>query len=350
MSPNIIVTLGLIVLSIFNPKSKVICIIFFIFMWTLWGFNVWNGDYVAYMEDYNYSKFDSIEVGYQILCKLFSSWIPFQGFMIIISSFVLGFFCYWGIRFTAYPALYSFLYFPIFILDFVYLRNYICTVFIFLAFFKLIYGKGEIKTSICLILIASTIHIFSICYLPLALLLRSKFNYRSLIIIVVVFSALALITSQTILSTSTYLQSKANSYARIGGNAISLTTPFHILIVYISYYVYKKSDILGDIHKVLRYFMNFNILSMFMIPVYILLPYAASRSLRLLLVFNIFFYLSIFLFAQRKKKIYSRGGIVFIIIVTGYLFLGQTFDYVVEPLYYCNLLWGYNLAYQLIPY
>lgn len=351
MQPNVLVTIVLGGLALFRPRSKVVCIIFFLFMWTLWGFNLWNGDYVAYMEEYNYPMWDSIEVGYKVICGFFSSWLPFQGFLIIVSGCILSFFCYCGLKYTHFPALFSLLYFPMFILEFVYLRNYICLVFLFYAFFRLIFENGNTKTSVVFVLLASTIHIFSICFLPIVLLLKSKINYRSLLVLVFIFSILALVASQTVINSTSYLSSKADVYARTGGNAISMTTPFHIFVVLVCYIVYQKTKFKGiPFSKSAKFFVNFNILSLILLPVYFIVPYTASRSLRLLIVLNLFFFLYLLWGATKKTKIYSSLGIIFSCLTIGYFFSIQKFEFVILPLYNCNALWGYDSAFQLISY
>ena len=48
MEIDILVTIVLSVVSLIFPKSKLVAGLFFLFMWTLWGWNTWNGDYEAY--------------------------------------------------------------------------------------------------------------------------------------------------------------------------------------------------------------------------------------------------------------------------------------------------------------
>lgn len=351
MSSNIIVTIVLSGLCILRPKSKFICILFFLFMWTLWAFNVWNGDYVQYLNVYYNPNWDTIEFGFQNLCKILSPILPFQGFMMLLSGVILGLFCYWGIKYTKYPAVYSLIYFPIFILEFVYIRNYICIIIIFYAIFRIVYEHKSITHSVLLVLLASTIHIFSICYLPIIMLLKSNINNKTLLAFVIIFSIISLIASQTVIQSSHYLQWKSDSYARIDGNSFSLTTPFHALIVYISVFISNHSKIQDySINNTLKIFTKFNILSLILIPVYFILPFASSRFLRCLIVLDIFFYLSILVYATKKTKIYSALGVLFLSACIGYFFSNQTFYYVLDPLYHCNFLWGYDSTYQLISY
>ena len=351
MTPNILATIILGCLCILTPKSKITCIIVFFFMWTLWAFNVWNGDYVSYMEEYYFTKWDTIEFGYRAICNFFSPWLPFTGFIMLISAFILGFFCYCGLKYTQYPGLYALFYFPMFILEFVFIRNYICLIILFYSFFRIIYEDKNTFGSVLLIILATTIHIFSICFLPIVFLLRSNFNYKSLVILVVFLTVIVIIASQTVIQSTSYIASKAGAYARAGGNSISLTTPFHILMVGIAYFIYKHARVTS--HKdrqIMKYFMSFNILSLILLPVYFIMPYAASRSLRLLVVMDVFFYLFILYNTSKRTKLYSRSGLLFLAVTIGYFFSIQKFEFVVEPLYFCNLLWGYNPKYQLISY
>lgn len=333
------------------PKSKVACILMFVFMWSLWGFNLWNGDYVSYMKEYDNPSWDTVEIGYRILCEVFSAFLPFQGFLLIISSFVLGFFCFYGIKYTKYPGIYALIYYPMFILEYVYFRNFICNAIIVYALFRIIFEHKSANISYILIVLATTVHIFSICYLPIVFLLNSRIKQKQFIFVVIILSVLALIASQTIIHSIGYIESKSQFYARPGGNSLSLTTLFHIVVVIISNYILRRSRLkVANTKSTVKYFCKYNIASLLFIPIYYLMPYAASRSLRLLLLMNFIFYLYILFSSTTNTKIYSKLGIMFVCLCLGYFFSIQRFEFVLFPLYYCNLIWGYDGTYQLINY
>ena len=351
MSSNIIFTIVIASLCIIKPKSKIVCIAFFFFMWTLWAFNVWNGDYIAYMNEYYEPAWETVEVGYRLICKICSLFLPYQGFLILTSGIILFTFCYLCIKYSNYSALYSLFYFPIFILEFVFLRNYISLVLICYALFRIIFDHRSIKISLILIFVASTIHVFSICFLPIVMLLKSNINYRSLILIVTLFCLLSFIASHTVIQSSAYLESKTQFYARAGGNTISLTTPFHIIIVCISFYIFRHSKIINNkLSNTFKYFNNYNILSLIMIAVYFILPYAASRSLRILIFINYLYYLNLLCFSTKNTKIFSKLGLIFMAFCIGYFFIIQNFDFVLLQLYKFKLICGYDAAYQLASY
>lgn len=89
---NIIVTCVLFILALVKKKSHILCLLLFLLMWSLWGWNTWNGDYIAYENRY----YDSVntsntqEFGFLLINCLFV-WlgIPFQTYMIIFSYVVL---------------------------------------------------------------------------------------------------------------------------------------------------------------------------------------------------------------------------------------------------------------------
>ncbi|MBD5391378.1 hypothetical protein HDR66_01070 [bacterium] len=348
MATNVIVTITLCILSILFPKSKIVCLSFFAFMWTLWGFNMWNGDYIAYMLEYQYPEWDTIEIGYRALCSLFSSWLPYQKFLMVVSGIILSTFCYWGVKHTKYPAFFALIYFPMFIMEFVYLRNYIALTLLFFATFRLIYKNGNLLVSLFLVLLATTVHVFSICYFPVILLLKYNINYKYLLALLTIGTVMILTLNQFVFQNSSYIASKVYYYTQEGSNRISLTTPFHCIVVLICYYTYKNTELMtlkSDI--ILKRYVNFNILSLILVPIYIILPFTASRSLRILLVIDMFFYLNLFYNSLARTRIFSILGLLFILASVGYIFTGQTFNYVLAPLYHCNLIWGYDPNYQL---
>ena len=70
MEIDVIITIVLMALSLIYPKSKYIAILFFLFMWTLWGWNTWNGDYIAYEEVFSFPDNSNNEFGYLVYYRL----------------------------------------------------------------------------------------------------------------------------------------------------------------------------------------------------------------------------------------------------------------------------------------
>ena len=98
---SVLVTIILISLALVFNKSKAICILLFIFMFTLSGWNTWNGDYDAY-ERFYYSSIlmnEEYEPGYILINVIFKKLgIEYQTFLQVIYGSVLFTFAYAAIR------------------------------------------------------------------------------------------------------------------------------------------------------------------------------------------------------------------------------------------------------------
>lgn len=51
MQIDIIITVILFVVALLRPQSKGVAVLIFALMWSLWGWNTWNGDY-EHMQKY----------------------------------------------------------------------------------------------------------------------------------------------------------------------------------------------------------------------------------------------------------------------------------------------------------
>lgn len=351
MELNVLITIGIGCLCILFPKSKAVSLVAFTFMWTLWGLNLWNGDYIAYSLKYSgdsVNDISSIEFGFDFLCSLFSKYVPFQVFMALLSLLILYSFYHFTIKYTTYPALFSLFYFPMFIMEYVFTRNYICMTLILWAIFISLERK-TIGKSLLLISLSTTIHVFSICYFPLLLGINRNIKLKSMLFLVMVMYVVILLFGTELFGFSQYLSYKADFYQREGGSAMSLTTPFHIIIVLLMHYLYKKSIKYNISNRDrLDKMIKINYLSLIFIPVYFILPYSASRSLRFLLVYSLFFVFMIISSNDLKCRRTAIMTLCILLLSIGFLFSMQTFDFVLYPMYHCNLLWGFDPNYQLI--
>ena len=126
MQIDIIITVILFVVALLRPQSKGVAVLIFALMWSLWGWNTWNGDYEAYAEIFINPNFATSELGYTILNKFVGLFTDdYQVFVIIISFVLLSSILLFIVRLSPYPALFSVIYFVIYLEEFVFIRNYI---------------------------------------------------------------------------------------------------------------------------------------------------------------------------------------------------------------------------------
>ena len=126
MQIDIIITVILFVVALLRPQSKGVAVLIFALMWSLWGWNTWNGDYEAYAEIFINPNFATSELGYTILNKFIGLFTDdYQVFVIIISFMLLSSILLFIVRLSPYPALFSVIYFVIYLEEFVFIRNYI---------------------------------------------------------------------------------------------------------------------------------------------------------------------------------------------------------------------------------
>ena len=91
MQIDIIITVILFVVALLRPQSKGVAVLIFALMWSLWGWNTWNGDYEAYAEIFINPNFATSELGYTILNKFIGLFTDdYQVFVIIISFMLLS--------------------------------------------------------------------------------------------------------------------------------------------------------------------------------------------------------------------------------------------------------------------
>lgn len=179
---DILITILLIVFSLIFRKSKHLAGLNFLFMWTLWGWNSWNGDYDSYK--YRFDNLTSIwELGdyefvYELLNLLFNRiGFDFQSFMIFFSFVTLFFIAFFCIKYAKFPALFSAMYFIIFIMEFVFIRNYLVHSLLFLALMLVFEEVKHYKLwYLILVFIAGSFHTKPIPCLFFTLL-SIKMNY-----------------------------------------------------------------------------------------------------------------------------------------------------------------------------
>ena len=292
-----IIFAALALLSILFQKSKKVTFLFFIFMWILWGWNYSNGDYDMYRMKYSNSIEGFLEIGFNFIRYLaFSLKISFQGFMKIYSFTVLSILLYCTLR-CYKPALLSLFYFFIFVLEFVFIRNYFADSILLLTivFVATYQGKSEIKKiliSVLFLLFAASVHNAAILYFIFILAIVRYFSIKSTIFLAGFIGLFAYYISQNISFGFGFelIEDKWEFYQHdsIALGVIILHLIVALPLIFVPLMLTngerkQTAELLGLISK-------FNILSLIYIPFYIPLPYF-NRFMRPLLMIDVFFVL-----------------------------------------------------------
>lgn len=341
MGASVIIVIILSFGCLLFPKSKIIAICFFLLMWTLWGWNTWNGDFDAYQLRYENSIENftfGYEFGYNGICVIFNYLnFSFQTYLISISAIVLFVAYKFGCKYTNYIALYSLGYFFIFILEFVFIRNYLAHTISLLAFSQLV-NKNNLKF-VVYILAACTIHISSVVFIVF-LVANLNFSFRKILVIVLLFIVIIIAGLKGI---ATYLGGTYISRFEYYSEGVSSgrIIVFHLFFVvctylYYSHFLYRSNTVI-TIEKV-------NVISLIYLGIYYYIPYYA-RFLKYLFVLNIILFLWNLSNEKHQinvvKYLLSIAYISFLIYYTIYTSL---YKYTIQPLFNCNLIWGDNLT------
>lgn len=344
MEIDILVTIVLSLLSLIFPKSRLVTGLFFLFMWTLWGWNTWNGDYDAYEKIFlGIENGVSAEGGYWLLNSFFKLFVEdFQTFLIIISFVVL--FCIYRfvIRYSPYPAFFSLLYFIIFIMEFVFIRDYMASTLFIMALYLVFRGdKNRIIYFVLLLLLASSIHTFYLLFfifLP-CIKCNSTFLLHKWLKYIVLINILVILLGNVLIPYfGNYIGAKVAYYAGTGG--ITTSSYALLLIVLIIIFTYKLSPNVWKERVLIRVLYNVNVLSLLFVGIFFYIPYASSRFLRVLFVLDILFIMISYVYAKGlNKKLIAFCFLFLIAIITA--FFGEiTSAYTIIPLYKCNIIWG----------
>lgn len=182
----------LTLLSIPFSRSKLYTQIFLIYLWILWGWNYYNGDYEPYEESYNNiieAVISDYEIGYKLLMLTGNAiGLSFQGFYQIISFFVLVLWDRIIIKESKYPALFTALifwvYFP---LDYVLIRNTLAFAIVMQGLCLLIHDIRHKRLKFfTIVLLACTIHSSSVFYFSFLLLpYLNKISEKKIIAVII---------------------------------------------------------------------------------------------------------------------------------------------------------------------
>ncbi|OCA69884.1 hypothetical protein BBH99_03595 [Chryseobacterium contaminans] len=341
----------LLLLCIIFPKSRIVAGCVFLFMWQLWGWNSWNGDYFQYEYIYNsIGKFGLDTVNVEIGYKIFNNWIyslgfDFQDFMILYSFVILGLVMYFT-SMSPYPALFAILYFVIFIMDYVFMRNYMANV-LFFVFLAVLYKNPKylIIKSLTLLLLALTFHNTGVFYFAFLLVLRKKLSVKTLFFIILGI-VLVLATSMTLfisLIDSELLAGKIKYYATGDspiGPAVSHVIIVFALLLFIHFTQKQQTQLSLENNRIITLFQKINIITLIYIPLYFFIP-DFGRFFRVLFPLELFLILYLF---YNYKKVNLRVILGLILIgmysIIVYQFAFSTLKLTYYPLIESNLIYS----------
>ncbi len=309
----------LALLSVFFQKSKTVTCLFFIFMWILWGWNYSNGDYDMYEMKYSNSIDGVLEIAFNSIRYLaFSLKIPFQGFMIIYSFSVLSILLHCTLK-SYKPALLSLFLSLVFVLEFVFIRNFLADSILLLTMVYVVTYRGtselkKIFVSAVLLLLAAFIHNAAILYLIFLLAIAKSFSIKTTAAIMCIIVLFAYYITQNISFGVGFelIEDKWEFYQHDDNIALGVVI-LHLIValplIFVPLMLTKSErkrteELQGVISK-------FNILSLIYIPLYIPLPYF-NRFMRPLLMIDVFFVLGL-IFLLNKWSIKRLSLYLYII-------------------------------------
>lgn len=339
---SILLACTLSLLAIIWGKSKKISFLFCLFMWILFGWNFYNGDYEAYENlYYNFLADLSIgqyEVGYRLLIYLGNTiGLSFQEFFIVISFLIISLYYRFFSKFSSSPAIFFLCYFWIFFpLDYVLLRNTLAFAIILQGFYCVFFNtkRKYLKYFLC-VTIAFTIHSSSIFFLLMYLAFIPRRLAISLVgfLIVIGFFFFHLFFSAFVEMTGGAHRLEFYYFSSVG---VFLVNSFIQVLntILLAIFVMSKKER----NRIDLIIYNINVVLLFLI-----IPYSAIgifvRIFRNVAIINVSYMLSILLYERLGRK-----RMVMFVLFLLYLFSFMRF---IVPHWYNTIysLFRYNLIF-----
>lgn len=341
----------LLFFSVWFPKSKVLASVIFLFIWQLWGWNTWNGDYDQYKNVYNVlGRFGEqtikMETGYRKINLLFFYLnLDFQQYMVVYSFIVLSLVFYF-VRRCPYPAMLAILYVLIFIMEYVFMRNYLANG-LFFAFLTIIIQKPKYykAISIPVLLFAITVHNTAIFYIFFLLLLLEKMSTKMLFI-AVLGGVAGIVSSWTFFIANinnSAILAKISHYTT--GDSPVGPAAMHAIIVFLPLLFiqlgHKQYKLLSNYQQgMITVLQKFNIISLLYLPLYFYIPDFA-RFFRVLFPIELFFILFLFRCYPRigqRSFLFAIGLCIYSFVI--YQFVFSTLKWTYYPLLKFNSIYS----------
>ena len=219
---TILITIFIYLINFINAllrkHSKLLLSLMIVLIWVLMGANTQNPDIYAYQLSYSNSNLVSLEIGYRGLEKIASFLsMDYLTFRMIISALGILLIHQTVKRLTNNRTAFYLLYFIYpFLLDVVQTRNFLAmSIFIFAVPYLLSDKKRDLIKYILFIIIASSIQITAIVYLPIVLFIRKRKSilFKILIIEGIVFLILISLNQSALDILSQILINTIGSYS-----------------------------------------------------------------------------------------------------------------------------------------
>ncbi|OOG64241.1 hypothetical protein B0E44_16305 [Flavobacterium sp. A45] len=340
------------ILCLLFPKSKSVALLMFLFMWLLWGWNTDNGDYANYKEAFESIQTGSLhetgyEFGYGVVNYLFSSLgFSFRGFLIVYSFIVLGLIYTYFIN-SPYPAFMAAFYLPIFVMEYVFVRNFMIDA-LFFMFLLVNFSETNFKflKSLAIFVMAAFFHTTAVIYLLFLLTYIKRLDTRKILFIVgggIIFLVssytilLSFIDNELILGKIDYYSSEDKPI----GPAIA-----HVFIIFITYlflhYNKDRLDVLSStVKRNIEVMQKVNIITLIYIPLYFFMP-DFSRFFKILFTVNLFYVSYLFFYFPTLKPRLALIGIFLIInLFVLYQFATSTLKLTYDPLINSNIIFDF---------
>lgn len=161
-----IIWIANIVLAVLKRKSKIISALSFVLSFVMFAGNTYNPDYMTYYWSYIYQDFDTLDKGYQLLCRIFIKMgFDYQAMLMVLQSIMLVilWLCLRSVT-SNYNVFWALYFFAQQFIDVIQFRNYIAAVFLMCTVFLLKNGKRLL--SFLALIVAIGFHQSFILYVP----------------------------------------------------------------------------------------------------------------------------------------------------------------------------------------
>ena len=177
-----------IILVVLKRKSKFLSALSFVLSFVVLAGNTYNLDYMTYYWSYTHQDFDTLDKGYQLLCRIFIKiGLDYQAMLMVLQSMMLIvlWLCIRSIT-NNYNVFWALYFFAQQFIDVIQFRNYIATVFLMGSLFLLKNGKRWM--SFLILIGAVGFHKSFALYIPFVLLynnrrIKVQFNHIASVLI-----------------------------------------------------------------------------------------------------------------------------------------------------------------------
>ncbi|MEL5892647.1 EpsG family protein [Bacteroides sp. GD17] len=341
------IAFALTVSALLFKRSKAVTILFFCFMWLLFGWNYYNGDYDAYETMYNNPIFNldisQYEVGFRAIILWFNLLgFTFQEFYIIISLAILILWLRFILKFSSTPALFTICFFWFFFpLDYVLFRNFLAiSIFLQGLYSVFINSKYKYIKFLFAVILASFIHSSSIFYaiMFLAFILKPLSVNKTIILIVVFTMFFFLFGRSFVGQIGSVLGTDRLDYYTSTPGVFVINSFFQIINVYSILCFYS---IKGRLHlnhsNIDTYILNINVLLLLLIISYAFVAITV-RVFRHIAIINIIYMLNNMQYLKSQEYRWQYKLLLLLYVISFVRFYILYLDDTIYSLFKYNLI------------